>query len=155
MAKLIMVFNDTQEILLLFEAILTEEDYEVKLNSYNNLELELIKELKPDLVISDIPPVSGKEKQGWQLAQMLRMTRETENIPMVLCTTDVKLAEESEGHLAAKGMTVVTKPFNIADLIKAVEALIGKANAPELGPLHPLSKIGKETGNQTTLLTKE
>jgi hypothetical protein len=34
---------------------------------------------------------------------------------------------ESEGHLAAKGIIVVLKPFDIEDLLDAVATQIGKA----------------------------
>lgn len=139
MAKLIMVFNDTQEILALFKEILTEEGYEVSLHSYSNRDLEQVKKVKPDLIISDHPPSSEMEKQAWQFLQKLRMTRDTENIPVILCTTSIKLAIEAEGHLTEKGIRVVFKPFNIDDLLSAVKDCIGKADSPEEGPLNPSS----------------
>jgi CheY-like chemotaxis protein len=55
------------------------------------------------------------------------MTRETADIPVVLCTTNSKIVMEGEGHLAAKGVIVVLKPFDIEDLLDAVQTQIGKA----------------------------
>src|SRR5947209_1489676 len=138
MSKLIVVFNDTEEILQLFEQILTEEGYEVSLHSYDSFDVQEVRRLKPYLVISDHPPVDTKEKRGWQLVQAMRMSRDTADIPVIICTTDVKKAEESEGHLAAKGMLILAKPFDIDELIRAVENLIGKADEKELGPMHPI-----------------
>lgn len=140
MPKLIMVFNDTQMILELFEDILTTEGYEVSLHSYSVLDLKVIKEVKPDLIISDHPPIENKEKEGWQLVQALRMDHETAKLPVIICTTDVKKAEESEGHLMAKGMVVLPKPFDIDELVAAVENLIGKADAPRLTELNPVEQ---------------
>jgi len=137
MAKLVMVFNDTQEILHLFHEILSEEGYEVSLHSYNTFNLDLVKKVKPDLVISDHPPIATLEKQGWQLIQVLRMSRETEHVPVVICTTDIKKAQESEGYLAEKGMLILPKPFNIDELLKAIEELIGKADEPGVGGFNP------------------
>jgi CheY-like chemotaxis protein len=132
-----MVFNDTQEILQLFEQILAGEGYQVSLHSYDMLNLQVVQQIKPDLVISDHPPEVRKEKRGWQLVQALRMSRETAELPVIICTTDVKQAEESEGHLASKGMLVLSKPFDIDELLQAVEDLIGKADSSEPGPFHP------------------
>ncbi len=125
MPKKILVINDTQEILQLFADILTGEGYEVALHSYSTRDIELVKKVAPDLIISDHPPTD--EKQAWQFLQKLKMTRETSRIPVVLCTTNSKTIIEGEGHLAAKGVIVVLKPFDIEDLLGAVETQIGKA----------------------------
>jgi CheY-like chemotaxis protein len=126
LAKKILVINDTQEILQLFAEILTDEGYEVELHSYSTRDMETVKQAAPDLIISDHPPTD--EKQAWQFLQKLKMTRETADIPVVLCTTNSKIVMEGEGHLAAKGVVVVLKPFDIEDLLDAVTTQIGKAD---------------------------
>ncbi len=68
-----MVVNDTDEILELFEQILTEEGYEVKLFSYKLKDLNSVKELKPDLLIVD--QMFGNESPGWQLVQKMKMDK--------------------------------------------------------------------------------
>ncbi len=125
MAKKILVINDTQEILQLFAEILTGEGYEVQLHSYSTRDIEVVKRAAPELIISDHPPTD--EKQAWQFLQKLKMTRETANIPVVLCTTNSRIIMEGEGHLAAKGVIVVLKPFDIEDLLDAVATQIGKS----------------------------
>lgn len=126
-----MVINDTAEILMLFEAILTDEGYEVSLHSYSTRDIDEVKKVMPDLIISDHMPT--KDEQGWQFLQKLKMTPETAKIPIIICTTNMKVVRESEGHLAAKGVLVVAKPFDIDELLGAVEELIGKADQPGLG----------------------
>ena len=130
-AKLVMVINDTREILELFEQILTEEGYRVSLHSYNTRELNEVKELMPDLVISD--HLVTQEQSGWQFIQKLKMDRQTAKIPIIICTTNRKIVSETEGYLAVKGISVVLKPFDIDELIAAVEEMIGKANEPGSG----------------------
>lgn len=125
MAKKILVINDTQEILQLFAEILTGEGYEVELHSYSTRDMDTVRQAAPDLIISDHPPTD--EKQAWQFLQKLKMTPETAKIPVVLCTTNSKIVIEGEGHLAAKGVVIVLKPFDIEDLLDAVETQIGKA----------------------------
>jgi CheY-like chemotaxis protein len=73
--KRILVINDTQEILELFKLILEEEaGHEVVVDSYRPQMLEIIKEVEPDLIISD--HVFGEEKIGWQLIQRRRARTE-------------------------------------------------------------------------------
>ncbi|HEX2911549.1 MAG TPA: response regulator [Chloroflexia bacterium] len=118
-----MVINDTQEILQLFEEILSTEGYAVSLHSYTTRELELVRKVKPDLIISDHPPTA--EKQAWQFLQKMKMSSDLANIPLILCTTSVKTAMEMEGHLASKGVLIVPKPFEIDELLEAVNHQIG------------------------------
>lgn len=135
MPKHIMVINDTQEILELFYDLLTPEGYNVSLHSYSTRELDEVKRVRPDLIVSDHPPFH--ELKGWQFVQKLKMDRETANIPVIICTTSIKWVRENadEGWLAAKGVGVIPKPFNVDELLNEIRAYIGEADAPGLGPM--------------------
>ena len=125
--KHVLVVNDTEEILELFRDILEEMGHRVTATSYAPDELEKIIRQEPDLVILDL--VIGGEKVGWQLAQKMRMARETESIPIVICTAATEHVREQEGWLAAQAIKVVLKPFTIDDLETAVTKAFG---LPEL-----------------------
>lgn len=112
------VVNDTQEILDLFKDILEEEGFDAVLASYAPKELDAIIEIEPDLVILDF--LIGDEAQGWQLLQKMKMHRKTRSIPCVVCTGAVNLVRDLEGHLAAKNVGIVIKPFDIDDLMTNV-----------------------------------
>jgi CheY-like chemotaxis protein len=117
----ILVINDTQEILELFKLILEEEGgHEVILDSYRPQMMEVIKECDPDLIISD--HVFGEEKIGWQLVQRLKMDRKTATIPMIVCSGAVHELKEMEGHLMAKGIGVLYKPFDVDELLELVNS---------------------------------
>ena len=118
MSAHIMVINDNQEILTLFEEILTEEGYSVSLYSFAMHDLVEVERIKPDLIILD--HIMGGEAVGWQMLQKLKMRRSTANIPVVVCTAAVKAVQEMEGYLKAKGVGLVLKPFDIEDLLEAV-----------------------------------
>ncbi len=133
MAKLIMVVNDTQEILQMFRELLTSEGYEVSLHAYGKREVDEVRRLQPTLIISDWPPLD-REQYGWQFIQMLKMSRETARIPIVVCTTNLRAIQDNQAWMTAKGILVVPKPFEIDELLQAVESLIGKANEPGPGP---------------------
>ena len=118
MAPRIMVVNDTQEILELFQDLLTEEGYEVVLYSYDIQDLAEVQRVKPDLIILD--HIIGGEAVGWQMLQKLKMKRSTAKIPVIVCTAAVKAVQEMEGYLKSKGVGVILKPFDIDDLLDAV-----------------------------------
>jgi DNA-binding response OmpR family regulator len=115
----VMVFNDSKEILQLFQEILSDEGYEAILDSFGIDDLAEVERVKPDLLILD--HVVGRERSGWQLLQKLKMRRSTAQIPVVVCTTAIRLAKEIEGYLTSKGVSVVLKPFDIDDLLNAIK----------------------------------
>ena len=119
MATRIMVVNDTQEILELFEDVLSAEGYEVVLYSYAIMDMAEVERAKPDLIILDY--IFGTEKTGWQMLQKLKMRRATADIPVIVCTAATREVREIEGYLQAKGVGLVPKPFDIDDLLAAVK----------------------------------
>lgn len=114
----ILVVNDTEEILELFRDILEGMGHRVTATSYAPDDLKEIIGHQPDLVILDL--IIGGETVGWQLAQKMRMARETESIPIVICTAATNHIREQEGWLTVQAIKVVLKPFTISDLETAV-----------------------------------
>jgi DNA-binding response OmpR family regulator len=121
----VLVINDTQEILELFRDILEEEGFQVSLYSHTFRDIDEIAEIRPDLVILDF--LIGGEAQGWQLLQKMKMSRKTDRLPIIVCTAAVQMARELEGHLTAKGVALVLKPFDIDDLLEAVRLAVSQS----------------------------
>jgi CheY-like chemotaxis protein len=117
--KRVLVVNDTQEILELFEAILGGMALETVLMSYAPRELDRIRQVAPDLIILDFL-MGDREPLGWQLLQKLKMDRRTDAIPIIVCTGAVRTANEQQGYLTEQGVTVILKPFNVDQLEEAV-----------------------------------
>lgn len=128
MSKTIVVFNDTQEIQELFHDILTDAGYHVLVRGFGTQDMLVVRDLKPNLVIADCVPLEG-EKAGWQLVQKMKMTAETEHIPIIICSTSLRMIHELEGWLKGKDVVAIPKPFDTNDLLAAVEQQVGK---PEL-----------------------
>lgn len=119
MAIRILVINDTQDILEMFQLLLEEEGYEVVLASYPLQKVSEIEHIKPDLIILDM--LFGNQPLGWQMLQLLKMQRSTASTPVLVCTAALRDVEEQEGYLISQGVQVVYKPFEIdvlLDLIK-------------------------------------
>ncbi|MER3485568.1 MAG: hypothetical protein C4345_05985 [Chloroflexota bacterium] len=114
----ILIVNDSQEILDVLRDLLEEEGYEVVVYSYAIRDLEEVKRVNPDLIILDF--IINEETAGWQMLQKLKLDRETAGIPVIVCTAAAGLVRELEGHLRAKSVAVVLKPFDIDDLLTEI-----------------------------------
>jgi CheY-like chemotaxis protein len=122
--KHIFVINDTIAILELFTALLEDEGYRVTTDGFSIEMVELLKRVKadrPDLLVLDF--LIQDEGKGWQFLQMLKMDRETRDIPVVVCTAAVKLVEDLQTHLDAMGVGVVLKPFDIDHLLAEIDKM--------------------------------
>jgi CheY-like chemotaxis protein len=121
-----LVVNDTQEILELFDEILSGLGFESVLMSYAPRELERIREVEPELIILDFL-MGDRELLGWQLLQKLKMDRALSTIPVVVCTAAVKAVQEQQGYLTEQGVMIVLKPFMVDQLEEAVRAAMEQA----------------------------
>jgi DNA-binding response OmpR family regulator len=125
MGKRILVVNDTQEILDTFRLILEYEGYQVTLSSYPLQSMFEIKQLNPDLIILDL--IFKEEKLGWQMLQLLKMNKETEPIPVIVCTAAEQAVREQEGYLVSKGVQILYKPFDMDELLNMIARALKKA----------------------------
>ena len=125
----IMVINNSDSILELFRKILSNDEQEVFLHMFADSDLRSVKRIEPDLIILDY--FVGREGVGWSFLQLLRMEDATSQIPVLICTTAVRLAQEIGGYLATKSVTVLRKPFESRDLVRAVQIALEGHNPPQ------------------------
>lgn len=118
--KHVVVVNDTEQILDLFEEIITGLGHRCTRLAYAPSDAREIADLKPDLAIIDFV-LGGREFEGWQLIQKLRMMPATEEMPIVACTGAVHEVREMEGRLVEMNVRVLYKPFSASDLEKRIE----------------------------------
>jgi len=129
MPKLIMVVDDNEVILELYHTLLEEEGYQVSSFAYAPLNLELIKQLKPDLAILDL--LFRNEDLGWQLIQAMKLEPITARIPIILCTADMVRVKPLQARLREKKVLVVMKPFDVNELLEAVRKSLETAEYPD------------------------
>jgi DNA-binding response OmpR family regulator len=123
-----MVINNSDNILAMFRKILEVDDCEVFLQLFLNSDLRDVRRIQPDLIILDY--YVGREGVGWEFLQLLKMEDSTSAVPVLVCTTAVKLVQEIAGYLATKRVSILRKPFESGDLVKAVQyALQANDNA--------------------------
>ncbi|MCP4135125.1 MAG: SpoIIE family protein phosphatase, partial [bacterium] len=83
---------------------------------------EKARELKPDLVITD---VMMPELDGNEMTRMLKEDKELKSIPVIMLTAKARVAQKIEG-LEYGADDYVTKPFNSRELMARVRSLLEK-----------------------------
>ena len=126
MATRIMVIDNSDNILAMFRKILETQDCEVFLQLFLNSDLRDVRRIQPDLIILDY--YVGREGVGWEFLQLLKMEDSTAAVPVLICTTAVKLVQEIAGYLATKRVLILRKPFESHDLIRAVQSAMEGAD---------------------------
>jgi CheY-like chemotaxis protein len=112
------VVNDTEEIIELFRDIIEGMGHRISATTFAPEELAEVKKAKPDIVIVDL--MMDGEARGWQLVQKMRMSPDTAEIPIVVCTAATEAVREQEGWLTANAIKIVLKPFKVDDLELAI-----------------------------------
>jgi len=119
--KRILVVDDDPKILELMTDLLSGEgDYEVK-TADNGYDAGLLTEsFAPNLIVLDymLPDINGNI-----VCQRIRENARSDEIS-VLCVSGVVNNEEIQGLLSAGADAFVKKPFDIDELLGAIEALI-------------------------------
>jgi len=132
MPKHIMAFNDSKELLLLVEKILSHEGYKVTLETYGVDEYQRIESARPDLVILDCDLTT--EEKGWEIIETLKLTETTASIPIVFCVAYTKKWEEIRTHLSTKRVAILPRPYDMNDLLLTIKQAFKLSDVmPEAG----------------------
>jgi DNA-binding response OmpR family regulator len=124
----VVVIDDDVEFLGLMRALLPSEgSFEVITHPRPDDAQPLIARARPDLVVLDL--VSNHQERGWRLIEELRADGATASVPIVLCSAAIRSLDERAGWLAERGIGVVTKPFELDDLLAAIWAALERKPA--------------------------
>ena len=122
MPQRIMVIDDTREILALFEELLAEEGYTVMAYATGIPDLADVERIQPHLIILD--HIIAGEAVGLLMLQQLKRRGSTAHIPVIVCTAAAKAVEEMESYLQATGVGLVLKPFDVDDVLAAIQRVL-------------------------------
>ncbi|MBV7257738.1 diguanylate cyclase [Pacificimonas sp. WHA3] len=120
MTARILIVDDLPTNLLLLEAILEDEFYDVIKASSGEEAVEIAKREKPDLVLLDVM-MPGED--GYSVCRRLKALSETRMLPVIFVTAIAEPEARAEG-LAAGAEDFVCKPLNAVELIARVRALL-------------------------------
>jgi DNA-binding response OmpR family regulator len=132
----ILCVNHSPEILNLLRDLLEGEGFRVSTLTAVDRDLDAIVRLQPDVITIDYMWTTSDNE--WTFLTLMTMDPRTSRIPVILCTGAVSQVMEMENHLAQLGIRVVLKPFEIEDLVHAVQAALRR---------DPLTKPATGTGN--------
>jgi len=116
----ILVVDDVKQNVKLLRVILTASEYDV-VEAYDGEEaLEKVKTENPDLILLDI---MMPKLTGYEVCEKLRADEKTGNLPIVLITSLHEMDDRIKG-IDAGADDFISKPFNKAELLARVKALI-------------------------------
>ena len=121
--KLIMLVDDNLDLLYSVKKGLEalSDKYEVVTVESGRKCLNLLKDVKPDLILLDIM-MPGMD--GWDTCAKIKDNKKTESVPIVFLTAKTDPVSRSMGGLSAADY--ITKPFDMKDLKKRIDSVINK-----------------------------
>lgn len=120
----VVVIDDDDPFLDLMRDILEAEGYRVVTGSVVGDALRLIVEANPALVILDL--VMSTQEAGIDVLRAMRTSLATARTPVLLMTANHQFVRERLAEMRALEAEVMTKPFNLQELIDLVGALVRK-----------------------------
>ena len=125
---LILVVEDNPLMRLLLQDILQHSEYQVALaaNAHKGLKFLHTSCPTPQLIITDI---SMPSMDGYEFLQAVRAEKRWQSIPVIVISGQ-DAASVSEEQIQSMGVSYFAKPFEVPDLLEAVEQAISQATTP-------------------------
>lgn len=117
-APLILVIDDDEAVLQVYQDLLEDEGYRLSLLAYPPSDTDDVRRTQPDLILLDL--LFGAEDAGSPFLLRLKEDETTTSIPVLVATADQRLAEQRRPLFDAWHCGVILKPFDIDDLSTAV-----------------------------------
>lgn len=120
--KKILIVDDEQDIVESLQFVLETTGFECHC-AYNGEDgLNLARELMPDLIILDVmmPKING-----FKICRLLKYDTKYKNIPILMLTARSQEEDKLIGEETGAD-EYITKPFEIADIVKKVESYLGE-----------------------------
>lgn len=117
----IVCIEDEPEMIDLFKLILTRRGFEVIGANGGRQGLELVKEIKPDLVLIDL---MMPDMDGWEVYQHLKGDEDTQHIPVIVVTAKAQSIDRVLGLHIAKVNDYIAKPFSPSALLESIEQVL-------------------------------
>ena len=124
----VLVIDDAGELRALFRDVLEDAGHRVSVVTRAPA-VEEIARVAPDLILLDLV-LGDDEEAAWRLAQELRRHERLVAVPLVVCSAATQVLQRLEAPLRALGAEIVPKPFELDDLLRAVEGGLRRGGAP-------------------------
>ena len=128
MSKKVLIVDDEPNILVSVEFLMRREGHEVATAVDGQEAIDLLDELRPDLMILD---VMMPRKNGFEVCAEVRADNRMSAMPILMLTAKGREAEMKKG-LSLGADAYITKPFSTHELVLKVNELL--ARGPSEGP---------------------
>jgi DNA-binding response OmpR family regulator len=115
----IFVADTDSSIVELMQDLLQDEGYSVTVLQHAANVYEEIRQTLPDLVILDITLECPGD--GWLTLDKLTHNAETSQVPVIICSADVRALRARQDDLGVLGCVSIEKPFDIDTLLTAIQ----------------------------------
>jgi two-component system response regulator VicR len=123
----IVCIEDEHDMIELVKLILTRKGYSFHGADGGQAGLELIREVKPDLVLLDL---MMPDMDGWELYQQMKADPSIQHIPVIIITAKAQSIDKILGLHIAKVNDYITKPFGPSELLQSIETVLGLETTP-------------------------
>jgi two-component system, OmpR family, alkaline phosphatase synthesis response regulator PhoP len=117
----ILIVDDEPDIVILVQRILQKEGHEI-IGAKNGIKaLELLKELKPDLILLDImmPRIDG-----WETLKLIREQDDLKSLPVAMLTAKMLTPEDAARHDITELLDYIPKPITKDSLTTKVSEIL-------------------------------
>jgi len=116
--KVILAIDDDNQVIKLYERYLNDQGYQVVALSEPNKAVEKAKEIRPYAITLDI---MMPNYNGWQVLEDLKSNRETQKIPVIVCS----IVDNQDKGFSLGAADYLTKPILQDDLVNSLNRLNG------------------------------
>jgi two-component system response regulator VicR len=122
MAKRILIIDDEQPIADLLAETFAREGYDTTRTTESLRFFDAVQAVKPDLILLDLRMnyLTGEDE-----LRLLNLFPEVANIPVIVVTADHDAPSKATMYRSLGVVKIITKPFNLDDIIAAVQQTIG------------------------------
>jgi len=139
----VLLVDDEEDVLLVLKEGLEEEGYYVAAVNNGHGALALAKSEHPDIIILDL---EMPDMYGGDIARILKKDPDTKDIPVVFLTGMFPKEGYEEGGRTMGSYLLLTKPYDIKELVAAIKKFMGKENE------RYVEKIGTLNMDKKTIL---
>ncbi|MEP6984563.1 MAG: response regulator, partial [Chloroflexota bacterium] len=124
-ARILIIDNDKQ-MLDLSTTALKEAGWQVYSYAYTEIDLALVVQHHPDLIILDFE--LEDEGVGWEFLQALKMDDTTAKIPIIITTAGFQLPTELRDYLSIRYISIVHKPLDFDSFFVLIRKTLEEAS---------------------------
>jgi DNA-binding response OmpR family regulator len=121
--KKILIVDDEKDLVSLVSLHMKMAGYDVLSAADGEKALEIIQEVKPNLIILDL---MLPEIDGWEVCRRLREESDMQKIPVIMLTARTQADDKLRGFVVGAD-DYVTKPFSPRELVARVKRVLARA----------------------------